>query len=67
MPPDISQLEGPAFRKLPDYRDQVEGGLEINEINTGNEDEPLEKKTKQVDILLVFCLKAGLSHQRLPI
>lgn len=36
MPPDISQLEGLAFRKLLDYTDQVETRLEINEINTRN-------------------------------
>lgn len=46
MPPDIPQLEGPAFRKLPDYTDQVEVREEINETNTRNGDEiqSLEKE-----------------------
>ena len=60
MPPDISQLEGMAFRKLPDYTDQVETRLEINERNTRNRDEHTIFGKRNLDILLVFHLKAGL-------
>lgn len=61
MPPDISQHEGLAFRKLPDYTDQVEVRLEINEISTKNGDELTIFGKRNVGISLVFFLKAGLS------
>jgi len=61
VPPDISQLEGPAFRKLPDYTDQVEARSEINAINTRNGDEHPHFFLKRLYLSSIFLLKAGHS------